>query len=120
MVCSTGVGNSVISYYLAPVLELVGITDYSQISGINGGLAVWNLFLAYGGSLNAERAGRRRLFLISTVGMLASYIVITGLSGSFAQSQSHSVGIAVVPFLFIFYGFYDIGTRHCKTMKLLA
>ena len=35
------IGNSVISYYLAPVLELVGITDYSQISGINGGLAVW-------------------------------------------------------------------------------
>lgn len=35
------IGNSIISYYLAPVLELVGITDYSQISGINGGLAVW-------------------------------------------------------------------------------
>ena len=118
-------GNSIISYYLAPVLELVGITDYGQISGINGGLAVWNLFLAYAGSLNAESVGRRRLFLISTIGMLASYIVITGLSGGFAATQSHSVGIAVVPFLFIYYGkaserfafltfltftgFYDIG-----------
>lgn len=103
------IGNSIISYYLSPVLKLVGITNYSQISGINGGLAVWNLFLAYAGSVNAERAGRRKLFLASTIGMLVSYIVITGLSGSFAQSQSSSVGLAVVPFLFIFYGFYDIG-----------
>jgi hypothetical protein len=65
---------------------------------------VWNLFLAYGGSLNAERAGRRGLFLASTIGMLCSYIVITGLSGNFAQTSSQGVGIAVVPFLFIFYG----------------
>ncbi|KAK5168857.1 uncharacterized protein LTR77_006166 [Saxophila tyrrhenica] len=103
------IGNSVISYYLAPVLELVGITDALDISGINGGLAVWNFFLAYAGSINAERAGRRGLFLISTIGMLASYVVITGLSGSFAQTNSAGVGIAVVPFLFIFYGFYDVG-----------
>ena len=41
--------------------------------------------------------------------MLFSYIVITGLSGSFAQTKSHGVGLAVVPFLFIYYGFYDIG-----------
>lgn len=94
---------------MAPVLELVGITDYGQISGINGGLAVWNLFLAYAGSLNAENVGRRRLFLVSTIGMFASYVIITGLSGGFATTQSHSVGIAVVPFLFIYYGFYDIG-----------
>jgi hypothetical protein len=87
----------------------VGITDAGEQSGINGGLAVWNLILAYIGSINAERAGRRGLFLISTIGMLASYVVITGLSGSFATTNSASVGTAVVPFLFIYYGFYDVG-----------
>lgn len=91
------------------MLELVGITDYAAQSGINGGLAVWNLILAYAGSLQAERFGRRSLFLLSTGGMLVSYIVITGLSGGFATTGSSSVGIAVVPMLFIFYGFYDIG-----------
>ncbi|KAK5728536.1 hypothetical protein LTR15_001672 [Elasticomyces elasticus] len=112
VVMATGtnwIGNSIISYYLSPVLKLVGITDYDQISGINGGLAVWNLFLSYAGSLNAERAGRRKLWLASTIGMLLSYIVITGLSGSFAQSKDRGVGLAVVPMLFIYYGFYDIG-----------
>jgi hypothetical protein len=103
------VGNGIITYYLTPVLNLIGITDAVQISGINGGLAVWNFFLSYAGSLNAERLGRRKLWLISTVGMLASYIVITALSGSFAHSQTHSVGVATIPILFIFYGFYDFG-----------
>jgi hypothetical protein len=38
------------------------------------------------------------------------YLILEqGLSGGFATTQSHSVGIAVVPFLFIYYGFYDIG-----------
>jgi len=103
------IGNGIITYYLAPVLKLVGITDPAQVSGINGGLAVWNLLLAYAGSMNAERAGRRVLWLTSTIGMLFSYIVMTGLSGSFAHHSSHAVGIAVVPVMFIYYGFYDIG-----------
>ncbi|KAJ9613881.1 hypothetical protein H2200_002017 [Cladophialophora chaetospira] len=103
------IGNGIITYYLAPVLKLVGITDPAEVSGINGGLAVWNLILAYLGSLNAERVGRRFLWLTSTIGMLGAYIVMTGLSGSFAHTQSHSVGIAVVPVMFIYYGFYDIG-----------
>jgi MFS family permease len=40
--------------------------------------------------------------------MLVSYIVITGLSGSFAQTQVPSVGVAVIPMLFIFFAGYDI------------
>lgn len=81
----------------------------SPTAGINGGLAVWNLLLAYIGSFNAEHAGRRKLWLTSTIGMLVSYIIITALSGSFAADQTRSVGIATVPMLFIYYGFYDIG-----------
>lgn len=103
------IGNGIISYYLAPVLKLVGITDPNKVSGINIGLAAWNLVLAYVGSLNAERAGRRVLWLVSTIGMLVSYVVLTGINGSFAQSGNRHVGIASVPMLFIYYGFYDIG-----------
>ncbi|GJN80089.1 sugar transporter [Purpureocillium lilacinum] len=103
------VGNGIITYYLAPVLKIAGITDSTQISGINGGLAVWNLFLSYLGAFNAERVGRRKLWMASTIGMLLAYVVMTGLSGSFASDNKRSVGIAIVPMLFIYYGFYDIG-----------
>lgn len=67
-------------------------------AGINGGLAIWNLFLAYAGALNAEIVGRRKLWLISSVGMLVSYIVLTGLSvgiyhtaGTIANSSIRAV-----------------------------
>lgn len=40
--------------------------------------------------------------------MLASFIIITGLSASFAESGSASMGLAVIPFLFIFFAGYDI------------
>ncbi|EXK27731.1 hypothetical protein FOXG_10233 [Fusarium oxysporum f. sp. lycopersici 4287] len=40
--------------------------------------------------------------------MLASYIVITGLSGSFANTGNSVVGVAVIPLLFVFFAGYDI------------
>ena len=40
--------------------------------------------------------------------MLVSYIIVTGLSGSFAQSGHAATGVAVVPFLFIFFAGYDV------------
>jgi drug/metabolite transporter (DMT)-like permease len=53
-----------------------------------------------------ERIGRRPLWLTSTVGMLGAYCVITALSASFAKTRNSATGIAVIPFLFIFFGFY--------------
>ena len=35
-------------------------------------------------------------------------IIITGLSGSFAQTGTASTGVAVIPFLFIYFAGYDI------------
>lgn len=40
--------------------------------------------------------------------MLVSYIIITGLSGSFAETKHTPTGLAVVPFLFIYFLGYDI------------
>ncbi|KAG7107194.1 Lactose permease like protein [Verticillium longisporum] len=103
---SNWVGNGIIAYYLSPALKLVGMSKADQIAGINGGLAVWSLLWAYLGALNAERVGRRPLWLVGTAGMLRTYILITGLSGSFDHSPSRSVGIAVVPMMFIYKTFY--------------
>lgn len=55
-----------------------------------------------------DKLGRRALFLASAGTMLTSYIVVTGLSGSFAQTGHAATGIAVVPFLFCFFAGYDI------------
>ncbi|KAH7025701.1 general substrate transporter [Microdochium trichocladiopsis] len=101
-------GNGVVSYYLALVLQTVGITSVTHQTLISALLQVWNLIWAVAASVSVERLGRRPLFLSSAVIMLVSYIVITGLSGSFANTGNAPVGIAVIPFLFIFFLGYDI------------
>jgi sugar porter (SP) family MFS transporter len=101
-------GVGVASYYLAPVLATVGVTSVTQQTMISGFLQIWNLILAVSSALSVDRLGRRMLFLTSCLGMLASYVAISGLSGSFAATGHASTGIAVIPFLFIYYGFYDI------------
>ncbi|KAK7428069.1 hypothetical protein QQZ08_005501 [Neonectria magnoliae] len=101
-------GVGVVSYYLSMVLNTVGVTSVTDQTLINGCLQIWNLILAASAAAMVDRLGRRPLFLISSVGMLISYILICGLSGSFATTGQGSVGIAVVPFLYIYYGFYDI------------
>jgi hypothetical protein len=66
------VGNSLISYYLAPILRSVGITSALKITSINAGLGAWNLIVAVSAGLNVERFGRRPLFLTSFIGMFCS------------------------------------------------
>ncbi|QPC74568.1 hypothetical protein HYE68_005320 [Fusarium pseudograminearum] len=101
-------GNGVVSYYLAMVLQTVGITSVTHQTLISACLQVWNLLWAVAAAAMVEKLGRRPLFLTSAGTMLASYIAITGLSGSFASTGNSAVGTAVIPLLFIFFAGYDI------------
>ncbi|KAH8796301.1 general substrate transporter [Hyaloscypha finlandica] len=101
-------GQNVAGYYLPPVLASIGIKTVTQQTLINGFLQIWNLICALTGAFNVDRFGRRFLFLSATVGMLISYILITGLSATFAKGGSTAVGTAVVPFLFLMYGFFSL------------
>ncbi|KAJ4301733.1 hypothetical protein N0V90_003826 [Kalmusia sp. IMI 367209] len=101
-------GNGIVSYYLAPILESVGVTSSVSQAAINVGLQVWNALLAAAGAVAAEKYGRRPLWMISAGGMLISFIIVTALSGVFAEQHINTAGSAVVAFLFIFFGFYDI------------
>ncbi|KAK4684017.1 hypothetical protein P7C73_g6192, partial [Tremellales sp. Uapishka_1] len=105
---SQWVGNGIISYYLASILRSVGVVNPNQQAGFNGGLQIWNWFAAIFGSLMCERLGRRFLWLTSAIGMLASFIVITACSAIYAEHQIIASGRAVMAFLFIYFGFYDI------------
>jgi MFS family permease len=101
-------GNGVVSYYLTLVLDTIGITSVTDQTLISGCLQLWNLILAVLGASLVDRCGRRPLFLTSFAMMLVSYIIITACSGVFAESGTKGAGIAVIPFLFIFFAGYDI------------
>ena len=101
-------GNGIVSYYLAPILESVGIKDPSQQALINLGLQVWNAIMAINGAFAAEKFGRRPLWLISASGMLVSFSIVTALSAVYAEKSDPAAGKAVIGMLFVFFGFYDI------------
>jgi len=103
------VGNGIITFYLAPVLQTVGITSALKQQGINGGLQIYNWLLACSAALLAERAGRRRLFLASAGTMLIFMIMVTVCSARYSNTQSAAAGYAVIVFLFLFFSGYIIG-----------
>ncbi|KAK9239406.1 general substrate transporter [Lipomyces kononenkoae] len=101
-------GNGVVSYYLAKILGTVGITSAKSQLIITVSLQVSNLLCAVIAACFVGRIGKRLLFRASAVMMLVSYVLITGLSGSFAENGHAAIGIAVIPFLFIFFAGYAI------------
>lgn len=107
-VYSQWVGNGVVSYYLATVLATVGITSVTDQNLIMGCLQIWSLMAACTGAACMERLGRRFLLMLSCAIMLVSFILITALSGSFAENGSRAVGITMIPFIFLFNAGYGV------------
>ncbi|KAI0671714.1 general substrate transporter [Trametes maxima] len=101
-------GNGLVSYYINLVLEGVGISDAGTKAAINGGLQVWNLVAAMSGALLVDKLGRRTLFIISNVGMLIDFGVWTLTTALFNTLNDKTAAKATIPFIFIFYFFYDI------------
>ncbi|CAE6486748.1 unnamed protein product [Rhizoctonia solani] len=101
-------GNGLISYYLERVLNGIGITKADDQTLINGVIAIYNFAIAITSSFFVERAGRRRLFLISNAGMLIGYSLLTACSATFAKTGNAHAGHGVLAFIFVFNGFYAI------------
>ncbi|KAL3291826.1 sugar transporter [Colletotrichum asianum] len=66
------------------------------------------LVISTSAAMLVDRVGRRPLWLTSTGGMLACLAIVMGLSASYSETGSKSVGAAAIIFLFLFYGSYDI------------
>ncbi|KFZ23138.1 hypothetical protein V502_02382 [Pseudogymnoascus sp. VKM F-4520 (FW-2644)] len=102
-------GNGVISYYLTLFLNTIGIENATDQALINGLLQIFNFIIAvFVGALMIDRLGRRLLFIWSAGGMMLSYVVWTVLNAQFISSKDKTVGIAVIPMIFVFYFHYDI------------
>jgi len=101
-------GNGLVSYYLNLVFSAIGITDQTTQTLINGILQIFNLCVALIASFLCDRAGRRVLFLSSNVGMLIFFVMQTICFAQNNITGSTSAGHAVIAFIFLFYGAYDI------------
>ncbi|KAI4850309.1 MFS sugar transporter-like protein [Aureobasidium sp. EXF-8846] len=113
ILCSVGFfsqwsGNGLVSYYLTLVLDQIGITDTNTQLIINGVLQIVNMIVAVGQCFFVDKIGRRTLFLISTAGMMGSFIVQTICSARFKVDATDAAANSVVAFIFIYYVFYNI------------
>ncbi|PMD59559.1 general substrate transporter [Hyaloscypha bicolor E] len=79
-------GNGLISYYLTLILDSIGYKAESTQTLINAVLALWSLFsTAFVAFFMVDRFPRRTLFLVSTTGMLISFVVWTALEASYEK-----------------------------------
>ncbi|EIW84270.1 general substrate transporter [Coniophora puteana RWD-64-598 SS2] len=100
-------GNGLVSYYINMVLNGVGITSTRTKAAINGGLQVFNLASAICGALLVDKLGRRKVFLVSNIGMLIAFSMWTLTTALFDVSQNAAAAKATVPLIFLYYFFYD-------------
>jgi sugar porter (SP) family MFS transporter len=101
-------GNGLVSYYLNAVFKTIGITDVGIQNLINGILQIYNCAVAVTAGLYCDRLGRRFLFITSCCGMLLFFTLQTICSALYAQHGSTQAAHAVIAFIFLFYGAYDI------------
>jgi sugar porter (SP) family MFS transporter len=101
-------GNGLVSYYITKILNDIGYTDTLTQNLINGVLQIFNLFIAVSACFFVDKVGRRKLFLISTAGMLGTFIVWTICSARYAITGARSAANAVVGMIYIYYFWYNI------------
>ncbi|KAJ6441376.1 hexose transporter protein [Purpureocillium lavendulum] len=102
-------GNGLVQYYLHSVLNSIGITETVQQTTINGCLSIYNFVLAMAAALLVEKVGRRRLFLISTAGMLLAFILWTTFAALYTTHKTNNYAIGVLVSIFLSNGAYDLG-----------
>lgn len=100
-------GNGLVSYYITLILTNVGVTNPDIQLVINAVLQVVNLIVAVTMCFFVDKVGRRKLFLISTAGMLVVFIIWTICSAQYAMTGSTGAANAVIVMIFLYYVFYN-------------
>ncbi|RAH75295.1 hexose transporter protein [Aspergillus aculeatinus CBS 121060] len=101
-------GNGLVSYYIAKILTSIGYTKSVEQNLINGCLQILNFIVALSMCFVVDKVGRRRLFLISTSGMLVAFIIWTICSARYEIAHNHGAANAVVAMIYIYYVFYNV------------
>ncbi|KAJ5196073.1 MFS sugar transporter [Penicillium cf. viridicatum] len=102
-------GNTLISYYLSDLLNMVGITDGVIKSKINIGIACWGLVSGTALALTAPRFKRRPMYLTCASCLLCVYIAWTISMERFMTTKAQSAAIATIFFIFAYSPAYNLG-----------
>ncbi|KAJ5882606.1 MFS sugar transporter [Penicillium soppii] len=102
-------GNTLISYYLSDLLNMVGITNGVTKSKINIGIACWGLVCGTALALIAPRFKRRPMYLTCASCLLCVYIAWTIAMERFISTKAQSAAILTIFFIFAYSPAYNLG-----------
>ncbi|KAK6063412.1 hypothetical protein SCUP234_07216 [Seiridium cupressi] len=107
-------GNTLISYYLSDILNMIGKTESLFKQQINVSIACWNLFNAAIIASVVTRFKRRRMYLICTISLLIVYISWTvsmerAMAALAAKEVNSAAGAATIFFIYAYYPAYNVG-----------
>ncbi|KAL4872510.1 hypothetical protein BDV12DRAFT_133559 [Aspergillus spectabilis] len=102
-------GNTLISYYLSDLLDMVNITDSVVKSKINVGIACWGLVCGTALALTAPRFKRRTMYLTCATSLLCVYIAWTISMERFMTTEARAAAILTILFIFLYSPAYNLG-----------
>ncbi|KAB8201666.1 general substrate transporter [Aspergillus parasiticus] len=102
-------GNTLITYYLSDLLDMVGITDSVTKSKINIGIACWGLVSGTALALTAPLFKRRTMYLTCATSLLCVYIGWTISMERFMTTGVRAAAILTIFFIFAYSPAYNLG-----------
>jgi len=101
--CQNLSGTAIISQYYTRILNLVGISNTQQQTGINAGLTMFVWAVTILAAWVADRVKRRKLLMSSWVALILVNVAFVITAQQYEKTGSRAAGIANVVFLW----FYD-------------
>ncbi|GAA6063033.1 hypothetical protein JCM10212_001012 [Sporobolomyces blumeae] len=106
--CQTMSGQAIITFYYTSILRLVGFVRTDRVTGINGGLQIFNWICALFGTYLVPRVPRRKLLMTAWTGVLFSNIWVVVASARYAAHPTRPTGIATVIGVWLYDGFFNL------------
>lgn len=98
--------SSIVSYYLPMMLTNVGITDVNMKLLLNIIYALDGWIFATIGTRFHDVIGRRKMFMISTMGMAVALSITAGTAADFVHTKSKTASSASIAFIYVFGGIF--------------
>lgn len=95
-------GGGVISYYLSPALDTIGVTGSLPQLGINLGSTCTYFVFEFIGSFLVDIFRRRTLIITGLVTFVVAQTVVTITSWQYSLTQSHASAVLTILWVFIF------------------
>ncbi|KAK1490150.1 hypothetical protein CTAM01_10819 [Colletotrichum tamarilloi] len=107
-------GNTLISYYLGDLLQMIGLTDSTVKQKINLGIAGWSLVCGFTVAMLVRTFRRRVMYLACTISLLLCYISWTismerAVHALDNDYKNQSASVATIFFIFMYSPCYNIG-----------